>query len=267
MTFRFALLLLAARACLGQTPAELSNDATVRAAMETVPASLVFADGEENMAAVIPYRENRRDFPAVESGQIRGRVVVVQEGFFEKEPPLKPLPDAHILTSRDRDAFSEGDGSFVLADLAPGTYVLRLDPATVPRGLVPTPATRTVQVKPGQATGGADFRLVRPVIEKQATEVGRAAADVPSVLVQNPARAAEAAPKAALVADGGDGAAISGVGVRRRSRAADPALPRVSLRRRRGSPPQAGWRLTAIHPAAWTASASITRRMFPASFG
>src|ERR1039457_2271407 len=34
MTFRYALLLLAVRACLGQTPAELTNDATVRAAME-----------------------------------------------------------------------------------------------------------------------------------------------------------------------------------------------------------------------------------------
>src|ERR1035441_8991499 len=34
MTFRYALLLLAARACLGQTPAELSDDATVRTAME-----------------------------------------------------------------------------------------------------------------------------------------------------------------------------------------------------------------------------------------
>src|ERR1039457_2625071 len=34
MTFRYALLLLAVRACLGQTPAELSNDATVRAALE-----------------------------------------------------------------------------------------------------------------------------------------------------------------------------------------------------------------------------------------
>src|ERR1035441_10064651 len=34
MTFRYALLLLAARACLGQTAAELSDDATVRTAME-----------------------------------------------------------------------------------------------------------------------------------------------------------------------------------------------------------------------------------------
>src|SRR6185369_9262801 len=34
MTFRSALLLLTAGVCLGQTPAELSNDATVRAAME-----------------------------------------------------------------------------------------------------------------------------------------------------------------------------------------------------------------------------------------
>ena len=34
MTFRSALLLFAAGACLGQTPAELSNDPTVRAAIE-----------------------------------------------------------------------------------------------------------------------------------------------------------------------------------------------------------------------------------------
>ena len=34
MTFRSALLLFAAWVCLGQTPAELSKDATVRAAME-----------------------------------------------------------------------------------------------------------------------------------------------------------------------------------------------------------------------------------------
>jgi hypothetical protein len=34
MTFRCALLLLAAEVCLGQTPAELNRDATVRAAME-----------------------------------------------------------------------------------------------------------------------------------------------------------------------------------------------------------------------------------------
>src|SRR5665647_41232 len=34
MTFRYTLLLLAAGVCLGQTPAELSNDPAVRAAME-----------------------------------------------------------------------------------------------------------------------------------------------------------------------------------------------------------------------------------------
>jgi tripeptide aminopeptidase len=34
MTFRYSLLLLAAGVCLGQTPAELNADATVRAAME-----------------------------------------------------------------------------------------------------------------------------------------------------------------------------------------------------------------------------------------
>jgi hypothetical protein len=90
----------------------------------------------------------------------------VQEGFFAKEPPLNPLPDAHILTSRDRDAYSEGDGTFLLGDLVPGSYTVRLDPASVPRGLVPEPASRTVIVTPGQTVGGVEFRLARPVIQK-----------------------------------------------------------------------------------------------------
>jgi hypothetical protein len=136
------------------------------AAMETVPASLVLANGEEQVAAVLPYRENRQDFRAVTAGQIHGRVMVVQEGFFDKEPPTKPLPDAHILSSRDRDSYSDGDGSFVLADLPPGLYALSLDPATVPPGMACTPASRTVEVTAGQVVGGADFRLARLVIEK-----------------------------------------------------------------------------------------------------
>jgi hypothetical protein len=138
----------------------------IRAAIDTVPARLVFVDGEEHLAAVVPYRENRQDFRAAEAGQIRGRVMTAQEGFFEKEPPLKAVPDAHVLTSRDRESFAEGDGSFVLADLAPGSYVVHLDPASIPRGLVPTPAFRTFVVKPGQTVAGADFRLERSVIVK-----------------------------------------------------------------------------------------------------
>ena len=143
----------------------------LRAGMESVPASLVFADGEEHMSAVIPYRENRQDFRAVEAGQIRGRVMIEEEGFFVKAPPLKPAPDVHILSSRDRDSFTEGDGVFVLGDLVPGTYVLHLDPASIPRGLVPSPASRSVVVKPGQTATDVEFRLARPVIEKQAPPI------------------------------------------------------------------------------------------------
>ena len=147
----------------------------LRAAMDNVPARLVFADGEEHMAAVIPYRENRRDFRAVEAGQIHGRVMLVQEGFFAKEPPLNPLPDAHILTSRDRDTFTESDGTFLLGDLVPGTYVVRLDPGpSVPQWFPSRPASRTVVVTSGQTVDGVEFRLVRPVMRSRRFRRNRA---------------------------------------------------------------------------------------------
>ncbi len=138
----------------------------VRAAIASLPASLILAN-DDLMVAVMPYRENRQDILAFQSGQIMGRVTLTRmdEAGTEQQ---QPFPDARIIVTGDRDTFSEADGAFVIGDLPPGAYSLRVDPATVPAGFAGNPATQTVQVKPGGISRDVDFHLLRKVIEKAA---------------------------------------------------------------------------------------------------
>ena len=141
----------------------------VRVEMATLPANLIFAS-DEMKVAVMPYRANRQDFRAIPAGKIQGTVTISRMDDAGKEQ-FKVFPDARILASDSRDTYAEGDGAFVLGDLPPGTYSLRLDPATVPRGFVARPSLQTVEVKPGKSTDNVEFRLVRPVVVKQAPPI------------------------------------------------------------------------------------------------
>ena len=138
----------------------------IRVAVANLPADLVFLR-EELTVAVIPYAPNREDFRAVRVGRIRGvvRLAATNENGEKVETPF---PDARIIATGNRETFSERDGEFVLADLPPAFYELRMDPATIPRGFVAVPALRRVQVKPGASTDDVNFVLARPVIEKPA---------------------------------------------------------------------------------------------------
>src|SRR6185437_10854256 len=97
-----------------------------------------------------------------------------------------------------RDSFSEVDGRYLFGDLPPGQYQLRVDPTTLPPGMIAEPAVRTMPVKPGQTTDGADFRIVRPVINRPApvmTSVPKPKPPAPQAPAVQPA----AAPRAANV--------------------------------------------------------------------
>ncbi len=140
----------------------------LRGSLERIPAALVFRDGESRIVAVAPYGGNQQDFPVIPTGQISGRVVVTRITGLEREPLNQPVPDAHILTAGDRDTFSEADGTFVLGDLPPGRYVLRVDPSTVPSGYTITPASQAIDLKPNDHIRNADFQLARTVIQQAA---------------------------------------------------------------------------------------------------
>ncbi len=138
----------------------------VRAEIATLPASFIFAN-DDSFVAILPYRANRRDFLAIPTGQIQGTVSLITLDETGTEV-AQVFPDARILATGNRDTFSEGDGAFVLGDLPPGQYQLRLDPAVVPPSFVPRPAMQTVQVKPGQTVSGVVLNVVKSVVMRTA---------------------------------------------------------------------------------------------------
>ena len=136
-----------------------TNAHKLRAALDGVPAELVFADLPERTTAVIPYNENVVNFRVVKAGRITGRITYADH----------PAADVRIVASGDRDTFSENTGNFLMSDLPPGNYELRVDPETVPQFYVSKPEVVHIEVKPGRATDNIQFQLVipqRPVIEK-----------------------------------------------------------------------------------------------------
>ena len=138
----------------------------LRVAITSLPADLVLVREDLTMA-VIPYATNREDFRAVRVGRIRGTVRLQRMNELG-ELVEKPYPDARITATGNRETFSEVEGDFILADLPPGSYELKIDPASIPTGFAATPALRTVEVKPGGSTDGIDFVLARPVVVKPA---------------------------------------------------------------------------------------------------
>ena len=80
---------------------------------------------------------------------------------------------ARILATGNRDTFSEGDGTFVLGDLPPGLYQVRLDPASIPASFVSIPVTQTLVVKSGESATALGFQVVRPVVARSAPPISR----------------------------------------------------------------------------------------------
>jgi hypothetical protein len=146
---------------------------TIRAELAGVPADFVFADIPERTIAVVPYRENVLYFRVARAGRVMGAVTYMDYAGGPDKEVERPLPDVRIVAGNDRDAFSEANGSFLLGDLTPGTYELRLDPETLPAGYVASPDVVTVTVMPGENLQNVRFQLTmppRPIIEKRLPE-------------------------------------------------------------------------------------------------
>ena len=149
----------------------------IRARISTLPANLIFTEEEINVA-VMPYRSNRQDFRAIRTGKLRGLVTVATLDD-AGQMVVRAFPDARILANGNRDTFTEGDGGFVMGDLPPGKYQIRIDPTNIPSNLICGPASQIVEVKSGQITDAVEFRLTRPVIVRPAPPVGRIATRKP----------------------------------------------------------------------------------------
>jgi hypothetical protein len=143
----------------------------LRARIATLPANLIFTQ-EEMHVAVMPYRSNKQDFRAIRTGKLQGAVSITTLDDSGRER-VKPYPDARFLATGNRDTFSESDGTFIMGDLPPGIYQIRMDPASVPGSFVCQPAMQTVEVKSGTLSTTAEFRLLRPVIVRSAPPLSR----------------------------------------------------------------------------------------------
>ena len=146
---------------------------TVRAELAGVPADFVFADIPERTIAVVPYRENTLYFRVAKAGRVMGTVTYLDYSSDPDKGVERPLPDVRIVAGSERDTFSEANGGFLLGDLTPGTYELRLDPASLPANYVPSPSVVTVNVAPGESLQNVQFKLIippRPVIERRLPE-------------------------------------------------------------------------------------------------
>jgi hypothetical protein len=142
----------------------------LRAALESVPADLVFADISERTIAIAPYGQNVMNFRVVRAGRITGKVTYLDYSAGPDNPIERPLPDVRIVSTGDRDTFSESNGSFLMSDLPPGSYELKVDPGSIPEHYVSNPVAVRVQITPGVTPDEVRFQLIpqsRPVIERE----------------------------------------------------------------------------------------------------
>jgi hypothetical protein len=142
---------------------------TVNASLDGLPADMVFADAPEKTVAVLSYRENILNFSVLRTGRITGRVTCLEYRDASETPVERALPDVRIVANPRYDALSEINGMFLLGDLPPGDYELKLDRATIPAGYVARIDPIRVVVKPGETVTGVAFQLAvppKPIIQK-----------------------------------------------------------------------------------------------------
>jgi len=141
----------------------------LRAELAGIPAGFVFSGPAERTIAVVPYRVNSQDFRIIQTARVSGRVLYMDYRSGADSPVERPFPDAHIIAGNDLDSFSETNGSFLIGDMTPGSYQLRVDSTTIPAGYVAQPSLLTVEARAGNTLSDVVFRLVvppKPVIEK-----------------------------------------------------------------------------------------------------
>ena len=132
----------------------------MRAELESVPARFTFAEPPSRALMVYPQREGKQDFRIVQTGQIAGNVTYLNS---------QGLPDVRVIAAKANETFTELAGMFLLSDLPPGKYELKLDPATLPAGSISQPETISLEINPGDFIRNISF-VVGPspatVIEK-----------------------------------------------------------------------------------------------------
>lgn len=98
-------------------------------------------------------------YTIIKAGGIRGKVLVDANGNGAADPTDTPLPDIMIyLTDGKTNTFSDPDGNFVLDNMLPGRYEIKIDKTGLAEGMqLISPESVTVEVKSGDEVSNVVF--------------------------------------------------------------------------------------------------------------
>ncbi|HEV7700473.1 MAG TPA: hypothetical protein VGO43_09630 [Pyrinomonadaceae bacterium] len=128
--------------------------------LTSVRADLTMVDGDSRQLEVSGGRSSNTDFRLVRTGRIAGCVFLDANGNGRLDDGELPLADIRIATASGRDAMTDNDGSFSIADLAPGEHAVLIDEKTLPDKLSSASGSLTVKVFEGRETGGVWLAVV-----------------------------------------------------------------------------------------------------------
>lgn len=136
--------------------------------LKSVPAQYAFLENTERATFILPNHTRTIDFRFGKYGHISG--VVKAQG----PVPADELKDIRVFVAgTDRDSLTDEDGSFTISDIAPGKYIVKIDPDYVVPDLEIVNGEVAVDLKPAVKATGITFYVkhkVKPVEEKHFEE-------------------------------------------------------------------------------------------------
>lgn len=138
----------------------LAGDHTVYLDLMSVRADLTLLSGGEHAAALKAGSSSTIDFRLVRTGRLRGRVWLDanENGKFDDDE--KPLADVRVVTASGRDTLTDGDGYYVIGDLAPGEHVILIDEKTLPEKTRSAAGSLSMQIFPGRETSDVALAVI-----------------------------------------------------------------------------------------------------------
>lgn len=123
--------------------------------LDAVPANLAFLNNTSQDTFILPGKTKVIDFRFGKFGHMAGRVKA------DGPVPKGALRDIRIyVAGTDRDSLTDEEGRFIINDISPGKYVVRMDPDYVAPELEIVEGEAQVTVKPGTKVSDISF-LVR----------------------------------------------------------------------------------------------------------
>jgi hypothetical protein len=133
--------------------------------MNAVPAQYAFLTKIEQEVFILPNKTRTIDFRFGKYGHITGSIKA------EGEIPQNSLKDIRVfVVGTDRDSLTDEDGSFGIADISPGKYIIKIDPDYVVPELEVVNGEASIEIKPGVKGAGVVFTVrqkQKPVEEKK----------------------------------------------------------------------------------------------------